>query len=204
MLTLDHIAIACEDLATGAAQVAAALGADLSAIGQHPHMGTHNRLLSLGHDEYLEVIAIDPAAPGPDCPRWFDLDNFTGPPRITNWIARSPDLATALALAPEGSGRIRDLARADFRWRMGIPEDGRLPFDGCFPALIEWQGRAHPAPHLPDHGIRLTGLSLTDPEADALASALAPLITDPRLQIAPGPAPALSATFSTARGSVLL
>ena len=204
MLTLDHIAIACEDLGEGTAHVEAAFGVDLSAIGQHPHMGTHNRLMSLGPDEYLEVIAIDPAAPGPDRPRWFDLDNFAGPPRITNWIARTPDLAAALALAPDGSGRIWDLERANFRWRMGIPEDGKLPFDGCFPALIEWQGLAHPAPHLPDHGIRLTGLSLTHPEADALASALAPLITDPRLQIAPGPAPAISATFSTPRGGVSL
>ena len=204
MLTLDHIAIACEDLATGAAQIAAALGTDLSGIGQHPHMGTHNRLLSLGADEYLEVIAIDPAAPGPDGPRWFDLDRFAGPPRITNWIARAPDLPAAMALVPDGSGRIRDLARADFRWRMGIPEDGKLPFDGCFPALIEWRGRAHPAPRLTDHGIRLTGLTLTHPQASALASTLAPLITDARLQIAQGPAPAISATFSTPNGVVSL
>jgi len=204
MLTLDHIAIACEDLATGAAQVAAALGTDLSAVGQHPHMGTHNRLLSLGPDEYLEVIAIDPAAPGPDQPRWFDLDSFTGPPRITNWIARAPDLPAAMVLAPDGIGRIWDLARADFRWRMGIPEDGRLPFDGCFPALIEWQGHAHPAPYLPDRGIRLTGLTLIHPAADVLDAALTPLITDPRLKIAEGPAPAIAATFSTPKGAVSL
>lgn len=204
MLTLDHIAIACEDLEPGAAFVAATLGADLSATGQHPHMGTHNRLLSLGPGQYLEVIAINPDAPGPDQPRWFDLDNFAGPPRVTNWIARAPDLAAALALAPDGSGRIRDLARADFRWRMAIPADGKLPFGGCFPALIEWQGQAHPADLLPDRGIRLTGLTLTHPERDALEVALAPLITDERLHFEAGPAPRITATFSTPTGTAAL
>lgn len=204
MLTLDHIAISCGDLASGSAHVAAALGSDLSPIGQHPHMGTQNRLLSLGASEYLEVIAIDPAAPGPDQPRWFDLDHFTGRPRLTNWIARAPDLGAALARAPDGSGRIWNLARADFRWRMAIPEDGKLPFDGCFPALIEWQGPAHPAPRLPDHGIRLTGLVLTHPEARALDAALAPLISDPRLRVETGPAPRITASFSTPAGPVTL
>jgi len=204
MLTLDHIAIACEDLGAGTAHVEAAFGVDLSAIGQHPHMGTHNRLMSLGPDEYLEVIAINPAAPGPDQPRWFDLDNFAGPPRITNWIARAPDLEAGLTLAPDGTGRIWDLERGDFRWRMAIPEDGKLPSDGCFPALIEWQGTAHPAPLLPDHGIRLTGLNLTHPAAEALGASLAPLIADPRLHIEPGPAPRITATFSTPAGPVTL
>jgi Glyoxalase-like domain len=204
MLTLDHIAIACEDLETGTAHVEAALGVDLSAIGEHPHMGTHNRLLSLGRAEYLEVIAINPGAPGPDQPRWFDIDSFAGPPRITNWICRAPDLAAALAMAPEGSGMIWDLARGDFRWRMAIPGDGKLPFDGGFPALIEWQGTAHPAPRLRDDNIRLTGLTLTLPAAEALSATLASLITDNRLQIAAGPAPRITATFSTPAGAVTL
>ena len=204
MLTLDHIAIACEDLEAGSAHVGGVLGAELSGIGAHPHMGTHNRLLSLGRAEYLEVIAINPGAPGPDQPRWFDLDNFAGAPRITNWICRAPDLTAALAIAPKGSGSIWDLARGDFRWRMGIPGDGKLPFDGCFPALIEWQGSAHPAPRLPDHGIRLTGLSLTHPAPEALSAALAPLISDARLHVAPGPAPRIGATFSTPAGAVTL
>ena len=67
--------------------------------GKHAHMGTHNRLLSLG-DLYLEVIAPDPEAPRPAWPRWFDLDNFDGPPRLTNWICRSDDLDDDLGLAP--------------------------------------------------------------------------------------------------------
>jgi hypothetical protein len=63
-------------------------------------MGTWNRLLSLGPEEYFELIAIEPGAPGPAQPRWFDLDNFAGPTRATTWICRCDDLDAALALAP--------------------------------------------------------------------------------------------------------
>jgi hypothetical protein len=197
MLTFDHLAISCDPLRPGVAHVEEALGVRLSPEGKHPHMGTHNRLLSLGGGEYLEVIAIDPDAPGPDQPRWFDLDRFDGPPRVTNWICRCDDLQAAMALAPDGIGKVWDLERAEFRWRMTIPEDGCLPFDGCFPALIEWQGAAHPAKRLPDAGVRLKEMVLYHPEADALRAALAPLISDDRIAVRQGDQPEIRALFST-------
>ena len=125
---LDHLAVSAGALAEGVAHVEDALGVRLSTGGQHPAMGTHNRLLRLG-DVYLEVIAIDPFATPPGRPRWFDLNNFTGPPRLTNWIARCADLDAALALAPPGSGTPMALARGDLAWRMAVPDDGRLPLD---------------------------------------------------------------------------
>lgn len=204
MLTFDHLAISCDSLAEGISHVEAALGVSLAPGGEHPAMGTHNRLLSLGPDEYLEVIAINPDAPGPDQPRWFDLDSFAGAPRVTNWICRCPDLVAALAAAPDGAGVPWDLQRGDLRWRMAVPTDGKLPFDNCFPAMIEWQGTAHPAPRLPDRGFRLTGLHLQHPKAEALSAALAPLISDPRLHITPGDAPALSIELSGPNGPVRL
>ena len=68
MLRFDHIAISAQTLEDGVAAVEAALGVKMAGGGQHPHMATHNRLLGLG-DLYLEVIAIDPAAPAPAWPR---------------------------------------------------------------------------------------------------------------------------------------
>jgi hypothetical protein len=63
MLTLDHIAVSTTALETGTAEVEAALGLPLAPGGQHAAMGTWNRLLSLGPEEYFELIAIEPGAP---------------------------------------------------------------------------------------------------------------------------------------------
>ncbi|MFT5968132.1 MAG: hypothetical protein ACI9ND_002050, partial [Yoonia sp.] len=93
----DHIAIGCTTLADGVAWVEDQLGVSLLPGGKHAHFGTHNRLLGLG-DLYLEVIAKDPDAALTDRPTWFDLDNFSGPPRLANWICRSDDVGKDQAI----------------------------------------------------------------------------------------------------------
>jgi len=57
--------------------------------GRHVRYGTHNTLLGLGDDLYLEVIAKDPAAAPYDGPTWFGLDDFTG--RAAPWQLDLPD-----------------------------------------------------------------------------------------------------------------
>ena len=200
MLAFDHIAVSAETLADGVASVEDRLGVPLAGGGQHPHMATHNRLLGLG-DLYLEVIAADPDAPRPAWPRWFDLDRFSGPPRLPNWVARCDDLDAEVALSPPGIGVPVALSRGDFRWRMAVPGDGILPFDGAFPALIQWQGSAHPAPRLPDAGVRLIRLTLIHPQADALRDGLAGRLDDPRVVVEQGPEKAMQAEFATPHGT---
>jgi hypothetical protein len=197
MLTFDHIAISAQTLAEGVAAVEAALGVSLAGGGQHPHMATHNRLLGLG-DLYLEVIATDPAAAKPVWPRWFDLDNFRGKPTLTNWVARCENISAAVAQSPEGVGIPVALQRGDYRWQMAVPADGKLPFDGCYPALIQWEGALHPARALPESHVRLTRLEIAHPQAQALRAALH--LTDPRVVIVNGPAKALRASFETPHG----
>ena len=203
MLSLDHLAVSALSLSSGVAAVEYALGVPLSPGGRHALMSTHNRLLNLG-DIYLEVIAPDPEAPDPGRPRWFDLDAFSGRPRLTNWVCATDDLDHALAAAPQGSGRATDLERGDLRWRMAVPDDGRLPFGGAYPALIQWTGGGHPATRLPDVGVRLSVLEIAHPEAPALRAALAGRLSDPRVQIVDGPSKAMRATFATPHGARLL
>ena len=201
MLRLDHLAVTAMTLADGVAAVEAALGVALAGGGAHPHMGTHNRLLGLG-DVYLEVIAVDPTAQRPAWPRWFDMDHFSGPPRLTNWVAACDDIGAELALSPPGTGTPVTLQRGEYRWQMAVPADGRLPFDGAFPALIQWHGALHPAAALPDAGVRLTRLEIAHPEAAALTAALH--LQDPRILVTQGPAKALRATFVTPHGPRIL
>jgi hypothetical protein len=201
MMTFDHLAITIDDLETGAAIVEGLFGVPLQPGGQHGLMATHNRLLSLGPGAYLEVIAPDPLAPRPAHPRWFGLDHPPKAPRIGAWICRVADLDAALGAAPEGAGQATSLSRGDLSWRMGVAASGTSPFDGVFPWLIEWQGSAHPAPRLKDHGVRLIALELCHPDPQALRAALP--CDDARLHITPGP-PGLAARFATPAGDLRL
>lgn len=203
-MEIDHLVVSARSLAEGADFVEALLGAALAPGGSHATMGTHNRLLSLGSDCYLEVIAIDPEAIGPDRPRWFDLDNFGRKPTLTNWVARCENVNSALAGAPPGSGRAQSFQRGEYRWLMAVPADGCLPFGGTFPGLIEWQTARRPAAALPDRGCRLRQLTLLHPDVEGLAGALAGRLTDPRLSVEPGPAPMLRAEIDTPGGTRLL
>ena len=75
MTELDHIAVIAPSLAAGIAYVHDVLGVEPPKGGAHPQMGTHNHLLRLGEDVFLEVIAVDPDAPQPAHRRWFGLDD---------------------------------------------------------------------------------------------------------------------------------
>lgn len=204
-LALDHLVVAARTLDEGAAYVEAVLGVRLSPGGQHVHMGTHNLLLSLGPEDYLEVIAVDPDAVPPDRPRWFNLDGFQGAPRMTNWVCRTDDLDEALGAAPHGTGHIFEFTRDDLRWAMALPDDGCLPFDAAMPALIEWDaGSAHPAARLPDRDLRLSRLDVFHPEADSLLAAFPALRTADRISVRTGPEKRLIATISTPEGTRVL
>ncbi|GIT90387.1 polyphosphate kinase [Jannaschia pagri] len=182
METFDHLVISADTLAEGCAHVEAQTGHTMGPGGTHARMSTHNRLSGLGPAEYMEVIAIDPDAPAPDCTRWYDLDARQGQPRLSNWVLRTTDLDGLVRRFP-GAGHILSFARGAYRWRMAVPEDGNLPFDGIFPAFIQWDVGP---PDFEDAGLRLTKLTLCHPEADHLASTLAELTSDARIEILPG------------------
>lgn len=203
-MRLDHLAVAGQSLEEAVDHVQSALGVALQPGGQHARFGTHNRLLGLEDGLYLEAIAIDPDAPNPDRPRWFDLDSFAGPPRITNWICASDDLTGALRGLPEGAGEPVDLARGDLRWKMAVPASGKLPYAGAFPALIEWTQGGHPATRLPVSGCRLRMLVIAHPDAEALSDMLLPRLSDPRIRFENGPLQAFRAEFDTPSGRRVL
>ncbi|MEM6740410.1 MAG: VOC family protein [Pseudomonadota bacterium] len=191
----DHLVVACEQLETGAGAVETVLGVPLEPGGKHPSFGTHNRLLSLGEEAYLEVIAVDPGAPAPGRVRWYDLDRFSGAPRLTTWVVRVSDLDASQAQG-RVPGVVLSLERGAYRWRMGVPEDGILPLEGMHPAVIAWEG-PHPAAALPDRGVRLKELCLRHPEPGGLAAI--PGRNDPRVTVERG-LPALSARLTGPAG----
>ena len=204
-LAFDHLIVAARSLDEGVSYVEAILGARLSAGGKHTRMGTHNKLLSLGQDSYLEVIAIDPDAPKPAHRRWYNLDAFSGAPRVMNWACRTDDLEAALEAAPPGSGKPMQLNRGDLAWQTAVPEFGRLPYDDAMPALIEWYSGVRPPQKLPDHGFRLSRLDVFHPDADGLLAAFPALSgLHGLVSVLNGPEKRLIATISTPEGDRIL
>lgn len=205
MLTFDHMALTCETLEEGVAFVEDALGVPLASGGKHTHMSTHNRVMGMG-DLYFEVISADPSVAPPAWPRWFDMDSFSGRPRITSWICRSDDLeADVAAFAPDFTGVPTALTRGDLKWRFAIPPSGKVPFDDAFPSLMQWDCEVTPPMVLPDSGVRLIRLEIAHPRADDLRATLAGhLKDDPRVEFVQGSTKAMRGSFSTPHGVRIL
>lgn len=194
MLVLDHLAVLGADLDAAVDHVQGVFGCKMGTGGKHARFGTHNRLMGLRDALYLEAIAIDPDAPSPKDARWFGLDHFSGPPRLDKWVCRVADIEAAVAHMPVEQ-RIVDVERGDLKWRMLVPSDGNLPFDGLFPALIQWQTPTLPGVSLAGRDWKLGTLTVCHPEAHDLASILAPHLDDDRIRFQTDDTPRLAADF---------
>ncbi|MFC4453285.1 VOC family protein [Deinococcus sonorensis] len=205
---LDHLVLATADLAQGRRWLQDRLGVELQDGGEHHLFGTHNALVGLGN-AYLELIAINPQAPAPERPRWFELDTpemqarLAQEPQLIHWVVGVPDLWTALRQIPEALGEVTPLSRGMNRWLLSVPRDGSLPFGGVMPSLIEWESLA-PTARLEDRGVRLSCLQLSTPDPERLTRALDPLrLEGVPLEVEAGPT-RLRATLQTPGGVVVL
>jgi len=207
--SIDHLVLAARDLAQGTAWLEALLGVRLSPGGAHLAMGTHNRLLRLGPQLYLELIAIDPAAAAPARPRWFALDTaemrarLAERPRLIHWVARSTDILAESAACRLPLGEVTPMRRGEFEWLITVPADGHLPGDGLIPTLIEWRVPQHPAAGLPEAGCSLMKLEGFHPDPVQIGAVLTGLGLDKALALhsaAPGEAPMLLAYLKTPLG----
>ena len=183
-IRFDHLVVAARALDEGVAWAESRLGVPMGPGGKHELMGTHNRLLSLGPGRFLEVIAIDPEAPPPGRPRWFDLDSpsmqerLARAPALVTWVVRTGDIEAAVKVTAGGKPDILALSRGAYRWRIGVPPSGALAQDGCSPTVIQWAG-AHPGESLPDVACRMERLVLRHPEAPATLQLLHAAGLDP-------------------------
>ncbi len=212
---VDHLIIAAATLEQGVAWCEATLGVVPGPGGQHVLMSTHNRLLKIDSDAfpgaYLEIIAIDPAAPPPGRTRWFGLDD----PALQRRIAQQPALVHVVArtdtldmlrwgLVNAGQqpglpvGAQRDTPGGLLSWQILVRDDGVLPCGGALPTLIQWLG-VHPTARMAPSPVALKRLTLRGVPAQSQAVlALRGVAFDG------GAGPALSAELDTPRGPVKL
>ena len=192
MNSVHHLVVLAPSLAEGVAWCEATLGVVPGPGGEHPLMGTHNRLIPVNTAAfpraYLEIIAINrEAVPqrAAGAKRWFDLDDETlqarlrtQGPQLAHWVAEVPDLPQALAtLSAQGIDRGQVVAASRptpqglLRWQISVRDDGQRLLGGCLPTLIQW-GDTHPTQGMADQGVALESLALAHPQAGALRQAL--------------------------------
>jgi hypothetical protein len=175
---------------------------------------THNALLRLGDDVYLEVIAPDPGQPEPGRPRLFGLDEpatrelLGGAPRLLHWVVRSRELpaarrklAAASGVALADLGDATPMRRGDLRWTLTVTASGGRPPAGL-PSIIDWETAPHPCSRLPDRGVALERFELAAPAATI--AALADLGRDGRVAFVEAASPQWAARLRTPSGRVTL
>jgi hypothetical protein len=214
---LDHLVVAAASLEQGVAWCEATLGVTPGPGGVHATMGTHNRLLRIATeafpDAYLEIIAIDPAAPAPGRPRWFGLDDaalrerVTQRPRLVTAVVRTPLVEMhrwGLINVGIHPGEPIAFERASpaglLAWRLLVRDDGTLLHGGALPPLIEWKGDRHPAAAMPPSALALRSLRLA-----GLPKRAQDVLKLRGIEVAADDAgPALTARFGTPLGEVVL
>ncbi|TWG33777.1 glyoxalase-like protein [Acidovorax delafieldii] len=221
---VDHLVVLAADLASGVAWCERTLGITPTAGGEHPLMGTHNRIFNVSSPAhpraYLEIIAINPGASkaiSTSARRWFDMDdaNLQGQvaqhgPQLIHWVASVPDVeaaCTALSALDMDRGAVITASRPTphglLQWQITVRDDGLRLMDGCLPTLIQW-GAAHPCDSLPASGVQLEQLALQHPQAATLQAACTAVGVAASVLVTPGTAPRLSALLGTPRGPVTL
>ncbi|MEM9169232.1 MAG: VOC family protein [Pseudomonadota bacterium] len=167
-LAVDHLLVACDDVAKTQQAFSNRFGAAFADGGAHPGQGTRNALGAIGDGVYLELL-------GPDPSQSVRADWLAGAQdgAVFHWAARCDDLgAVADVLAAQGLAHsgIIDGARtaadgARLTWKLLFPAPSA--FGAVMPFFIDWLDTDHPSLSAPDVGV-LKDWMLKTPEAPAL------------------------------------
>jgi len=175
---IDHIVVGATTLEEGVSYIKSMLGVDIPYGGEHIKMGTHNHLMQLGRDTFLEVIAVNENIAPPNRPRWYGLDDpYTRKclelqPSLLTWVVNTGNIEQLMQHSTFSLGQPELISRGDLNWYFGLPEDGRLLAGGLLPYAIEWHSDNHPANSMSDLGCKLESLEIFHPYPIWLESSL--------------------------------
>ena len=219
---VDHLVVVAASLAQGVTWCEETLGITPGPGGEHPLMGTHNRLFSIASPAcpraYFEIIALQPGVTptrAAGLQRWFDMDDpmlqsrvASAGPQLVHFVASVGGVVSAVkALTVLGldRGRVvaasRQTASGLLSWRITVRDDGQRLFNGTLPTVIEW-GAVHPTHNMAASGVTLEALEVCHPQAHLLRAAYQ-AIDLAGVGIRQGPAN-LVATLQTPKGVVQL
>ena len=169
MHKLDHIVFGARSLEEGTNFIEKKLDIKLSEVGYHDFMGTHNRVVKVDKDIYLEVIAIDPSSKSPNENRWFNLDN----PILQKKLEYSPQMI-GYVIETKDKEILKHFcapikaSRGNYKWNFAMPNlesnffNKELIENGIIPSLINWKSNK------PVHEMKNNQLSLNKIEIEIL------------------------------------
>lgn len=206
-VAVDHLVFAAKNLDEGTEYIFETLGVRPEGGGVHETMGTHNRLIRLGLKCYLEIIAVDPDAPKPLRPRWFELDTdamkrkLREGPRLITWALRTDEAEDSYRRSRSVLGTMEPMSRGSLHWKLTLTADGHLPGGGVVPFLIDWETGMHPTSAMADSGCRLVRLLGFHPEPETIMPVLQSLDAMPLIEVKESASgPRLAAVIETPGG----
>lgn len=199
---LDHLVYGAPDLGQAIDELERLVGVRPVYGGKHAGGQTHNALLSLGEERYLEIISPVSSAAAPGIPLAFGLDTLQSP-RLITWSMKAPDLDRRIEVARaagydpgnavEGGRDLPDGSR--LTWRVSLRP--KLPGDGIVPFLTQWTSQPHPSLTSPA-GCEFVSLRAEHPDPTNIEALLDALAVD--MPVQQGHAPRLIATLDTPNG----
>ena len=167
---LDHIILAINDLQLGIQDFTRRTGVKPELGGEHRGRGTHNALVSLADQRYLEIVA--PISAHPDS----TLANFVQMKELTpfHWVLRTRDMRSLVALLrakgfpvsdPKPGSRVRPDGTV-LSWQLARLEDSTLR---VAPFFIEWSPSSPHASTSAPGGCQLSDLHLVERRAERLS-----------------------------------
>ena len=171
MHKLDHIVFGARSLEEGTNFIEKKLDIKLSEVGYHDFMGTHNRVVKVDKEIYLEVIAIDPSSKSTNQNRWFNLDNpvlqkkSEYSPQMIGYVIETKDKEILKHFCSPIKA-----SRGNYKWNFAMPSlesnffNKELLENGIIPSLINWKSNK------PVHEMKNNQLSLNKIEIEILDS----------------------------------
>lgn len=168
VLRVDHIIYAAPDLEAAVDDIHERLGVRAAGGGQHTGQGTHNSLLSLGPQTYLEIIAPDPRQPEPAAPRPYGVDGIARA-GLVGWALACDDIEDRIQRSRAKGFDPGDVVEGHrqtdtgdvLRWRV----TANALSAGIVPFLISWGQTQHPATTSPA-GLTLESIHVEHPDPD--------------------------------------
>jgi hypothetical protein len=204
-LQYDHFLLGCSSLDAGIQFIKDKTGIEALKGGKHPHIGTHNALLSLGEKVYLEIIAPDPEAKSLINEYAF-LKEMSAPALIM-WAARTDNMDDLLKRVQQAGYKNSGISpgsrqRADgtvLKWRSLSVETG---INSVVPFFIEWdKSSRHPSIDSPK-GCSVDNFEIEYPEPEKLKAVFTQLQIDVPLK--KGIKASLQLKINSPKGTILL